>query len=84
MADELVDVDTGVETDDVEAPERLGGPARPRRRRSSASWAADDSEDLAGVGDGDETGGTGERRPDRLVVAHLEIADVDGDPGAVR
>ena len=33
------------------------------------------------MGDGDETGGASERRPDRLLVAHLEVAHVDGDPG---
>ena len=33
VADELVDVEAGVEADDVEAPERLGGPARLPRRR---------------------------------------------------
>ena len=32
------------------------------------------------MGDGDETGGSGERRTDRLVLAHLEISEVDGHP----
>ena len=50
---------------------------------ASASWAADDSEHLSGMGDGDESGGTCQRRTDRFVVAHLEIADVDRDPCAV-
>ncbi len=31
------------------------------------------------MGDGDEAGGPGERRADRLVLAHLEIAEVDRD-----
>ena len=81
VPDELVDVDPGIETDDVEAPQRLGGPAGLRsggervvgRRRQ---------ENLAGMGDGDQPGGTGERRPDRLLVAHLEIAEVDRHPGS--
>ena len=40
-------------------------------------------EDLSGMGDGDESGGTCQRRTDRFVVAHLEIADVDSDSRAV-
>ena len=34
-------------------------------------------QDLPSMGDGDEAGGSGERRTDRLVLAHLEISEVD-------
>ena len=37
-------------------------------------------ENLAGMGDGHQTSGPGQRRPDRLVVADLEIAEVDSHP----
>ena len=33
------------------------------------------------MGDGHEAGGPSQRRPDRLVVAHLQISEVDGDAG---
>ena len=65
-----------VEADDVEAPQRLGGPAR-LRGRGERVMGGRRQQGLTGMGDGDEAGGPGERWPDRLVVAHLEIADVD-------
>ena len=74
VADELVDVDARVEPDDVEPPERLGGPAR-LRARGERVVGRRRQQDLPGMGDGDEPGGACERRADRLVVAHLEIAD---------
>ena len=38
-------------------------------------------QDLTGMGDGHEARGPGERRSDRLVLAHLEISEVDRDAG---
>ena len=35
------------------------------------------------MGDGDESRGTGQRRSDRLVAAHFEVAEVNGNPRAV-
>ena len=74
MPDELVDVDTGIKTDDVEAPKRLGGPARLRGGRERVMGSRR-QQNLARMGDGDQTGSTGERRPDRLLIAHLEITE---------
>ena len=49
----------------------------------SASWAADDSSAWPGLATATRRAAPGEWRTDRLVVAHLEIADVDRHPDPI-
>ena len=81
-ADELVDVHAGVETDHVESSERFGRPPGlgPGGERVMSGRR---QQDLSGIGDGDEPRRARERRAYRLVLAHLEIPDVDRDPDAL-